>query len=459
MQLYNTLSAEERKILIDEAGKRRLTLSFYAYARIENPKQFRDELFMAWNPLEVLGRIYVAHEGINAQLSLPADYFYEFRDTIEKYDFMQGIRLNVAREQDDHSFLKLTIKVRDKIVADGLNDDTFDPTNIGTHLKAKEFNELLEKPDTIVVDMRNHYESEIGHFTGAIKPDVDTFRESLPIIEAQLSEHKKDKKLLMYCTGGIRCEKASAYFKHKGFENVYQLEGGIIEYARQIKEEGLQSKFIGKNFVFDARLGERITDDIVAQCHQCGKPCDNHTNCANEACHLLFIQCDECAQSMEGCCSTACVDVLHLPEDEQKALRRGIMNGNKIFKKGKSDVLTYRNQAEGIVGKASASSARPATSHQKPATKHNPKIQKTLLGKGVHFFPKASIGQFLIENGVLNLGDTILIKGPTTGEQMLTVSEMFVNDGAAEKAIKGDYVSLRLDFRIRLSDKLYIVEA
>jgi len=143
-----------------------------------------------------------------------------------------------------------------------------------------------------VVDMRNHYESEIGHFTNAIKPDVDTFRESLPIIETQLSEHKQDKKLLMYCTGGIRCEKASAYFKHKGFENVYQLEGGIIEYTRQVKAEGLQSKFIGKNFVFDHRLGERITDDIVSQCHQCGAPCDVHTNCANEGCHLLFIHCD-----------------------------------------------------------------------------------------------------------------------------------------------------------------------
>ena len=317
MQLYNTLSAEERAAMIDDAGKQRLTLSFYAYARIENPTQFRNDLFLAWNPLAVLGRIYVAHEGINAQLSLPADHFYEFRETLEAYDFMKGIRLNIAVEHDDHSFLKLTIKVRDKIVADGLDDDTFDPTDIGIHLKAKDFNDMLEDPDTIVVDMRNHYESEIGHFTKAIKPDVDTFRESLPIIEEQLAEHKSDKKLLMYCTGGIRCEKASAYFKHKGFENVYQLEGGIIEYARQVKAEGLESKFIGKNFVFDHRLGERITDDVVSQCHQCGKPCDVHTNCANEGCHLLFIQCEECAAAMEGCCSTSCVEIIHMPEEEQ----------------------------------------------------------------------------------------------------------------------------------------------
>jgi len=451
MQLYNTLSAEERTALIDDAGKQRLTLSFYAYAQIENPTQFRNDLFLAWNPLEVLGRIYVAHEGINAQLSLPADHFYEFKDTIEKYNFMKGIRLNVAIEQDDFSFLKLTVKVRDKIVADGLNDDTFDATNIGIHLKAKEFNDLLEDPDTIVVDMRNHYESEIGHFTKAIKPDVDTFRESLPIIEEQLAEHKSDKKLLMYCTGGIRCEKASAYFKHKGFENVYQLEGGIIEYTRQVKAEGLESKFIGKNFVFDHRLGERITDDIVSNCHQCGKPCDVHTNCANEGCHLLFIQCEECAAAMEGCCSSECVDVIHLPEDEQKAIRRGIKNGNKIFKKGKSDVLTFKNTA--------TANAVSTDVLEKPKVAKAPKIQKTYLGKGIHFFPKASIGQFLIEENQLNIGDKILIKGPTTGNQELVLEEMFVNDKASEIAVSGDYCSLKLPFRIRLSDKLYKLDA
>ena len=389
MQLYNTLSAEERAIMINDAGKQRLTLSFYAYAQLPNPTQFRNELFLAWNPLEVLGRIYVAHEGINAQLSLPADHFYAFKDTLDAYDFMKGIRLNIAVEQDDHSFLKLTIKVRDKIVADGLNDETFDVTNIGIHLKAAEFNELLEDPDTIVVDMRNHYESEIGHFTNAIKPDVDTFRESLPIIEDQLSAHKEDKKILMYCTGGIRCEKASAYFKHKGFENVYQLEGGIIEYTRQVKAEGLQSKFIGKNFVFDHRLGERITDDIVSQCHQCGKPCDVHANCANEGCHLLFIQCEACSSAMEGCCSSECTAIIHLPEEEQKTIRRGIKNGNKIFKKGKSDVLTFKNNEE--------SEETYIFEKSKTTIPKEPKIKKTYSEKGSHYYPKTNIGQLLIE--------------------------------------------------------------
>ena len=449
MQLYNTLSAEERAIMIDDAGKQRLTLSFYAYAQISNPTQFRNELFLAWNKLEVLGRIYVANEGINAQLSLPADNFYAFKDSIEVYDFMKGIRLNIAVEQDDHSFLKLTVKVRDKIVADGLVDETFDVTNIGIHLKAKEFNDLLEDPNTIVVDMRNHYESEIGHFTSAIKPDVDTFRESLPIIEDQLSAHKQDKKLLMYCTGGIRCEKASAYFKQKGFENVYQLEGGIIEYTRQVKAEGLESKFIGKNFVFDHRLGERITDDIVSQCHQCGAPCDVHTNCANEGCHLLFIQCESCKSKMEGCCSDECVSIIHLPEDEQKAVRRGIKNGNKIFKKGKSDVLTFKNNIEthGVFN----------AEEKKSVVAKATKTKKMFIGKGTHFYPKASIAQFDIQENEINIGDKILIKGKTTGEQQMLLSEIFVNENRAQKAIAGDICTFKVPFRIRLSDKLYKV--
>lgn len=342
MQLYNTLSAEERSKLIDSAGVNRLTLSFYTYAKIDNPQQFRDQLFAKWNELDVLGRIYVAHEGINAQLSLPASNFEVFREFLETYPFMRGLRMNIAVEHDNKSFLKLKIKVRDKIVADGLNDATFDVTNIGVHLKAAEFNKMMDNPDTIVIDMRNHYESEIGHFTNAITPDVETFRESLPIIDEQLKEYKDSKNLLMYCTGGIRCEKASAYFKHKGFKNVFQLEGGIIEYTRQVKAEGLESKFIGKNFVFDNRLGERITDDIIAHCHQCGKPCDTHTNCKNDSCHLLFIQCNECSDKMHGCCSDECSKVVSLPVDMQKQLRKGKRNDAMVFKKGKSKSLLYK---------------------------------------------------------------------------------------------------------------------
>ena len=348
MQLYNKLSGKERAALIEKAGKDRLTLSFYQYAKITNPQEFRDQLFIIWNQLDVLGRIYIATEGINAQLSLPADRFDEFKKHLDSINFLKGIRLNIAIEQDNMSFLKLKVKVRHKIVADGLNDDTFDVTNKGVHVGANTFNQLIEDENTVLVDMRNHYESEIGHFKNAVTPDVDTFRESLDIIEEDLKEHKEDKNLVMYCTGGIRCEKASAYFKHKGFKNVYQLEGGIIEYTRQVNDKGLENKFIGNNFVFDDRRAEKISDDIIAQCHQCGNPFDVHTNCANDACHLLFIQCDKCKEEMNNCCSTNCKDIHALPYEEQKALRKGQGNSNDIFKKGRADHLPYKKDLRNI---------------------------------------------------------------------------------------------------------------
>jgi len=348
MQLYNKLSAKEREALIDKAGKDRLTLSFYKYAHIINPQEFRDALFLAWDKLDVLGRIYIAKEGINAQLSLPADKFDAFKAHLDEISFLYNVRLNIAIEQDNKSFLKLKIKVRDKIVADGLNDSTFDVTDKGMHVNAEEFNALIDDERTLLVDMRNHYESEIGHFQNAITPDVDTFRDSLPIIENDLKIHKEDKNLVMYCTGGIRCEKASAYFKHKGFKNVYQLEGGIIEYARQVKAKDLENKFIGKNFVFDDRRSEKISEAVIARCHQCGRPFDIHTNCANDACHLLFIQCDDCKEEMNNCCSTNCKEIHALPCEKQKALRKGQGNSNDIFKKGRADHLQYKKDLRNI---------------------------------------------------------------------------------------------------------------
>ena len=343
MQLYNKLSAKEVSEILEKTAKKRITLSFYKYAHIENPRLFRDHLFLSWNPLEVLGRIYVAKEGINAQLSLPSNQIEAFKSHLNTISFLKGVRLNIAIEHKLKSFLKLTIKVRNKIVADGLVDDKFDVTKKGTHLNAIEFNNLLDRKNTICVDMRNHYESEIGHFKNAITPDVDTFRESLPIIEKKLSIHKENKNILMYCTGGIRCEKASAYFKHKGFKKVYQLEGGIIEYARQVQNQNLENKFIGKNFVFDERRGERISDDIISKCHQCGTPCDDHVNCKNEACHLLFIQCESCSKKMNNCCSDQCANIIEMPLEEQKIIRKGTHNSNKIFKKGRSKSLKFKN--------------------------------------------------------------------------------------------------------------------
>ncbi|HVG40134.1 MAG TPA: rhodanese-related sulfurtransferase, partial [Chitinophagaceae bacterium] len=232
------------------------------------------------------------------------------------------------------SFWVLKIKVRDKIVADGITDPAFSMDRKGKYVDADAFNKLTEDPNTIVVDMRNHYEYEVGHFQNAVEIASDTFRDQLPMA-AELLKEDKDKNIIMYCTGGIRCEKASAYMLHQGFSNVYHLEGGIIKYASQVKEEGLPNKFMGKNFVFDNRLGERITEDIIANCHQCGKPADTHINCANNGCHLLFIQCEACATKFEGCCSTACQQTIHLPMEQQKELRQGIDKGSNIFNKSK----------------------------------------------------------------------------------------------------------------------------
>jgi UPF0176 protein len=342
MALYNKINSKELKNQLKTLAEKRTTLSFYCYHFIEDPKSFRDQLYLELDKLKVWGRIYLAHEGINAQLSVPSENLEKLKNYLYTFPFLTGIRLNIAIEDNGKSFFKLKIVVRKKIVADGLDDRSFDASNSGIHLNAADFNALANNPETIIVDMRNHYESEVGHFKNAILPDVDTFRDALPVVE-KILEGKKEAPIIMYCTGGIRCEKASAWYKHIGFKKVFQLNGGIIEYARQVKEQGLENKFLGKNFVFDERLGEKISDDVISTCHQCGKPCDTHTNCKNDGCHLLFIQCEGCKAKLAGCCSPACKEILELPTQEQKQIRAGINKGNQVFKKGRFTSLMITN--------------------------------------------------------------------------------------------------------------------
>ncbi|MFT3843598.1 MAG: rhodanese-related sulfurtransferase [Lacibacter sp.] len=340
-QLHNRISRRELKERIQNDSTPRTTISFYCYFKIEEPKVFRDELYKQFTALGVLGRIYLAHEGINAQISIPSDNVVAFKKQLYSVKELDGLRLNIAVDDDGKSFYVLDIKVRNKIVADGIDDPAFDMANKGKYVNAEQFNILTDDPNTVVIDMRNHYEYEVGHFEKAIEIPSDTFREQLPMA-AEMMDADKEKNIIMYCTGGIRCEKASAYMLHKGFKNVFHLEGGIINYVNQAKEKDLPVKFHGKNFVFDQRLGERVTDEIISCCHQCGKPADTHVNCANDACHLLFIQCDECKEKMEGTCSNECKEFMHLPEEEQKRLRSGIDKGRNVFNKAKSRLKELR---------------------------------------------------------------------------------------------------------------------
>lgn len=332
--LHNRVSQAELKELLYAETEPRTTISFYRYFPISDPQAFRDELYRALEQLKVFGRIYVAHEGINAQASVPSSCFEAFKTYLDTVPGLEGLRLNIAVDDDGKSFWVLKIKVREKIVADGIADPGFSMENKGKYVNAEQMNELMQDENTVVIDMRNHYEYEVGHFKNAIEIPSDTFREQLPMA-VDMMKSAKDRSIIMYCTGGIRCEKASAYMLHHGFSNVFHLEGGIINYAKQTKEAGLESQFIGKNFVFDDRLGERITEDVIACCHQCGQPADTHTNCKNDGCHLLFIQCEACAEKYQGCCSEECQKVYNLPAEEQAELRKGIDKGQMVFNKSR----------------------------------------------------------------------------------------------------------------------------
>ncbi|AYN26733.1 MULTISPECIES: oxygen-dependent tRNA uridine(34) hydroxylase TrhO [Buttiauxella] len=338
--LHNRISNDELRVRMLAETEPRTTISFYKYFTIEDPQTTRDALYQAFTSLNVFGRVYLAHEGINAQISVPNSRVDGFRETLYAFHpALNGVRLNVALEDDGKSFWVLRMKVRDRIVADGIDDPSFDASQVGAYLKAADVNAMLDDPEAVFIDMRNHYEYEVGHFQDALEIPADTFREQLPKAVDMLQEDK-DKKIVMYCTGGIRCEKASAWMLHNGFKNVYHIEGGIIEYARRAREQGIPVRFVGKNFVFDERMGERISDDVIAHCHQCGTSCDSHTNCKNDGCHLLFIQCPSCAEKFAGCCSDICRDELALSPEEQRRRRAGRENGNKIFNKSRGVLNT-----------------------------------------------------------------------------------------------------------------------
>ena len=318
--MFNKKSRIELKKDLENERFCRKTCSFYKYIKIDNPTQLRDLLYERFSDLNILGRVYVSSEGINAQISVPEHNNSILKKNIHEIDIFHDMKFKYALKEGS-SFIKLKILVKDEIVAYKLSKNEYDMSVVGKHLKPKDFHSSIQDKDSIVVDMRNYYESEVGKFKNAITPNAHFSKELLPKVNKMLSKHK-NKKIHLYCTGGIRCEKASSYLLKKGFKEVYQLDGGIIQYAHDLKENKLKSLFIGKNFVFDDRIGERITRDIISHCHQCYKSSDNHKNCKNDTCHILFIQCDECSLKFEDCCSYDCKNFKNIDFDERELLRK-----------------------------------------------------------------------------------------------------------------------------------------
>ena len=319
-KLYNQKSKDLLLKKLKSEDFNRTTCSFYKYVTIIDPLIFRDKIYEEFDNIDILGRVYIAEEGINAQISVPDKNWGLFLKLISSIKLLYDVDIKTAIN-DGISFYKLIVKVKKEIVAYNIPKNKFSMDVVGEHLNTKQFNEAIENSNTTVIDMRNIYESEVGQFISAEIPQVEKSKDLLPEVRRML-KGREHHQVLLYCTGGIRCEKASSFLINEGIKNVKQLQGGIIQYAHDIKKEGLESKFVGKNFVFDARLGERVTEDIISTCHLCGERSDSHKDCKNDVCHILFIQCSKCDEKLNGCCSIECKKLASLPIDEQIKYRK-----------------------------------------------------------------------------------------------------------------------------------------
>ena len=282
-----------------------LTISFYKYFKIDNPLNFRNIIYKNFYKLNIFGRIYIATEGINAQISVLYDTYFLFKKHFYNLNSnFKDIKLNKSINHKQ-SFWVLIVKVRKKIVADGLLNYQYNAKNVGKYLQIKDVNSMLKNPKVIFVDIRNDYEYEIGHFKNAIHVPGKTFRDQLKIIVNFLKKYK-NKIFVLYCTGGIRCEKATAWLKFNNFKNIYHIKGGILNYVNESRKKNFSIFFRGKNFVFDYRMSERISHHILSKCKICNIKCDNYINCKNDFCHDLVIQCSACYFKYHGCCSIIC---------------------------------------------------------------------------------------------------------------------------------------------------------
>jgi len=280
------------------------TLLYYCYSPIENAEEFAENHLAFCKSLGLVGRIIVADEGLNGTVSGTPEACQAYMDAVHADPRFAKTDFKVD-EVDEPSFVKMHCRYKPEIVHSGLRDPhIIDPTKkTGVHLEPKEFLEMKDRDDVVVLDVRSDYEHKVGHFKNAVRLDIENFRE-FPEKIKELAKYK-DKKILTYCTGGIKCEKASALLLHEGFEQVYQLHGGIIKYG---KEAGGKD-FEGKCYVFDNRVAvdvNTVNPSVVSTCFNCGTQTTKMINCANPECNEHFTQCDECGWKMDGCCSDAC---------------------------------------------------------------------------------------------------------------------------------------------------------
>jgi len=278
-----------------------LILLYYCYTKIDNADRFREEHHQFCLDLNLRGRIIVAPEGINGTVSGTIEDCHKYMDALKADPRFNHVEFKVEA-YPEHAFQKLHVRRKDEIVHSGLLN--VDPTRkTGGYVEPEEFKQLLDDENTVIVDVRSNYEHKVGRFKNAITFDIENFR-NFPDQVEKLKPYQ-GKKIITYCTGGIKCEKASAYLLEQGFENVYQLHGGIIKYGL---ETGGQD-FEGKCYVFDNRIVadvNKVNPSLVSTCHICHNSCDRMVNCANPWCNIHVPICEDCAVEMNGACSDAC---------------------------------------------------------------------------------------------------------------------------------------------------------
>ncbi len=296
-------------------------LLYYKYVFIQYPNAL-----MKWHrelctQLELTGRIVLAHEGVNATVGGSQEHIEQYKEAVSKHPLFGGIDFKES-PGDAGYFPRMRIVVKNEIVHLGIDPTAVTTHTTGIHLKPSQVHELIQrKPkDLVILDARNEFESKVGKFTDAITPPIQHFRELPAYIDNNL-EQFKDKEVLMYCTGGIRCERASAYLNLKGVaKQVYQIEGGIARYIEQYPD----GHFRGKNYVFDGRVTVKVNNDILSSCELCATTCDEYNNCLNASCNKHFICCKQCSIKYGNCCSANCQELLATGAVKPRPMRHRI---------------------------------------------------------------------------------------------------------------------------------------